>query len=242
MKKGTSTSEIPPLQQDNKVYYMPEEKATLFNEYFIAQSLTIRIDDELPKLHVHESTIAPLMFTKEMVTKVIRGLNPNKAVGPDLVHNKILIKAVDFIAEPLSRLFTRSVNEHIFPKSWKVAHVTPIFKKGEKDVCKNYRPVSLLSCVGKVMERCVQMHVFDYLNVNNLLVPCQSGFLPCDSTVFQLLAMYNDFCQALDKRITSQTVFFDISKAFDRVWHKGLIHKLHCIGIRGSLLNWFTDY
>ena len=104
MKKGSSTSEIPPLQHDNKVYYMPEEKATLFNDYFIAQSLTTGIDDEIPNLYVHESTITQLIFTKEMVTKVIRGLNPNKAVGPDLVHNKLIIKAVDVIATPIKTI------------------------------------------------------------------------------------------------------------------------------------------
>lgn len=92
------------------------------------------------------------------------------------------------------------------------------------------------------MEKCVQIHVFDFLKSNNLLASCQSGFIPGDSTVYQLLVMYDDLCKFLDSKITSQSVFFDISKAFDKVWHRGLIYKLHCIGIRGSLLNWFTDY
>ena len=154
----------------------------------------------------------------------------------------MLIKAVNVISGPLAALFNRSLNENTFPKSWKVAHVTPIFKKGEPELCGNYRPVSLLSCIGKVMERCIQTHVYDYLKRNSLLTPCQSGFIPGDSTIFQLLAIYHDFCRALDNKLTSQAIFFDISKAFDKVWHRGLLHKLDCIGIRGTLLNWFSDY
>ena len=70
----------------------------------------------------------------------------------------------------------------------------------------------------------------------------QSGFIPHDSTVFQLLCIYDDFCKFLDSRITAQAIFFDISKAFDKVWHKALLYKLSALGIRGQLLGWFTDY
>ena len=92
------------------------------------------------------------------------------------------------------------------------------------------------------MERCVHAHVFEYIKINNLLSVCQSGFVPKDSTTFQLLVIYDDFCKALDKQQTTQAIFFDISKAFDRVWHLGLIRKLHAIGIRGNLLDWFKNY
>ena len=84
--------------------------------------------------------------------------------------------------------------------------------------------------------------MFVHLEANNIINPCQSGFIPGDSTTYQLLSMYDDFCKSLDERISTQSVFFDISKAFDRVWHRGLLHKLHAIGIRGSLHAWFTNY
>ena len=242
IKKGFSTPDIPPIQYDNKVCYLPEEKAEAFNEHFIRNSTITGNEDELPVLDIVENSIPELIITEEMVTDVIKSLNPNKAVGPDFVHNKMLIKAVSVISGPLAVLFNRSLDEHKFPTSWKIANVTPIFKKGEKDKCGNYRPVSLLSCVSKVMEKCVQIHVFDYLKSYNLLTSNQSGFIPGDSTVMQLLVMYDDFCKAIDNKVTSQSVFFDISKAFDRVWHRGLIYKLQCIGVRGTLLKWFTDY
>ena len=102
--------------------------------------------------------------------------------------------------------------------------------------------MSLMSCVGKVLEKCVQTHVFGYLKCNNLLTSSQSCFIPGDSTTYQLLCLYNDMCRALDKGSMAQALFFDISKAFDKVWHRGLLHKLEAIGIRGTLLHWFKDY
>ena len=242
IKKGLSLSDIPPIQFDNKVYYLPEEKAEVFNQHFVNNSTLNGTDDGLPLLEESDVILPQLVITDEMIIYVIKNLDPNKAVGPDLIHNKLLIKAMDVIVKPLKILLNRSLNEEKFPSSWILAHVTPIYKKGERDLCGNYRPVSLLSCVGKIMERCVQNHVYGFLKSNDLLTSSQSGFIPGDSTIFQLLVMYDDFCKSLDNKIMSQSVFFDISKAFDKVWHKGLIYKLHCIGIRGTMLRWFSDY
>ena len=109
-------------------------------------------------------------------------------------------------------------------------------------MCGNYRPISLLSCVGKVLEKCIQKRIFTFLEDKHIINPCQSGFVPGDSTVYQLLSIYDDFCKSLDNHIPTQAIFFDILKAFDRVWHQGLLHKLHAIGIQGTLHKWFTDY
>ena len=242
IKKGISAQDIPPIQYNNIIYYSPEGKAEAFNSHFTCNSKLNGEDDELPSLDEAETSIPQLLITEEMVIDVVKSLNLNKAVGPDQIHNRLIVKAISVIAQPLVNLFNRSLNEHEFPDSWKIANVTPIYKKGDRDVCGNYRPVSLLSCIGKIMEKCVQKHVFSYLKFNTLLTPCQSGFIPGDSTVFQLLVMYDDFCKAIDHKVMTQSVFFDISKAFDKVWHRGLVYKLYCIGIRGSLLHWFTDY
>ena len=91
-------------------------------------------------------------------------------------------------------------------------------------------------------ERLVFKHVFNYLRDNNLISAQQSGFVPGDSTVNQLTPLYNVFFEALDKQKEVRVVFCDITKAFDRVWHKGLIHKLKQQGIQGPLIEWFTNY
>ena len=82
----------------------------------------------------------------------------------------------------------------------------------------------------------------NYLNANQIITPSQSGFTPKDSTVYQLLSIYGDFCKSFDSEITTQAIFFGKSKAFDKVWHRGLLRKLQAIGIRGTLLHWFENY
>jgi len=134
-------------------------------------------------------------------------------------HNKLLIATVDIITEPLTILFNRCLNEGIFPNIWKIAHVTPLHKKGPENLCNNYRPVSLLSCVGKVLERCVHSRVLNYLKVNNIITQSQSGFMSGDSTVNQLTSIYHDLCTSFDQGITTQSIFFDLSKA------QGIIEK-----------------
>lgn len=240
--KGESNSEIPPIEENGKTIYLPAEKAQLFNEYFVKQSQIVGKDDNVPDM-LPNGTSAPLLqITPELVSNVITNLDSNKATGPDGVHNKMLIKAVNVLSEPLSILFNRSLEECKFPNELKKAHVTPIYKKGDKHLCANYRQVSLLSCIGKMLERCVQMHIFNSLTTNNLLTISQSGFILKASTTFQLLAIYDDFCKALDDQSTTQAIFCDVSKAFDRVWHKGIIRKLYAMGIQGKLLDWFKDY
>ncbi len=125
-----------------------------------------------------------------------------------MIHNKLLIATVDIITEPLTILFNRCLNEGIFPNIWKIAHVTPLHKKGPENLCNNYRPISLLSCVGKVLERCVHSRVLNYLKVNNIITQSQSGFMPGDSTVNQLTSIYHDLCTSFDQGITTQSIFF----------------------------------
>eukprot|EP00916_Digyalum_oweni_P006721 GHVL01011503.1.p1 GENE.GHVL01011503.1~~GHVL01011503.1.p1 ORF type:complete len:354 (+),score=16.94 GHVL01011503.1:1058-2119(+) len=92
------------------------------------------------------------------------------------------------------------------------------------------------------MERCVHSHVYTFLQRNDILTPAQSGFIPGDSTSCQLASIYDEFCLNYDMGITTQAVFCDVSKAFEKVWHKGLLYKLELVGIRGQLLKWFHDY
>ena len=106
----------------------------------------------------------------------------------------------------------------------------------------NYRSISVLLCVDTVKQKIIHKHVFNFLQSNNLLTSLQSVIVPKDSIVNQLVDVYNTFCKALDEGKEVRSVFCDISKAFDRVWHRGLLLKLNQIGISGVLLSWFTDY
>lgn len=125
---------------------------------------------------------------------------------------------------------------------WKIAHVLPLYKKGDSSQMSNYRPVSLLSCVSKIMERIIFKHVYNYFYDNNLFYKYQAGFLPGHSTVYQLIETYDHILKAIDQGQSCCMIFCDLSKAFDRVWHKGLLFKLHTYGITGNLFKWFNSY
>ena len=92
------------------------------------------------------------------------------------------------------------------------------------------------------MERCVHKHLFNYINENQLLTPFQTGFVPGDSTTYQLLHTYHTFCEAVDSGKEVRAVFCNISKAFDRVWHNGLLYKLTRLGCSDQVIKWFTSY
>ncbi len=122
------------------------------------------------------------------------------------------------------------------------AKVVPIFKSGETNLPKNYRPISLLNNVSKVLECLVFNCMTNFLKANGLLTMWQSGFREGDNTVYQLLHIYNDWASAMDKKQSVGTVFFDLHKAIDRVWYRGLLARLYQYSFQGSIHSWLTNY
>jgi hypothetical protein len=128
------------------------------------------------------------------------------------------------------------------PITWKEANVSPVHKKNSRSNIGNYRPISLLSTLSKVQERVVYRRLYRYLADNNLLTDKNSGFKERDSAMCQLIKIVDTIYRALEDGKDISMVFLDISKAFDRVWHKGLLQKLKANGIEGKLLNWIENY
>ncbi len=114
---------------------------------------------------------------------------------------------------------------------WKKANIIPLHKKDSMNVVSNYRPVSLLCVASKVFERIVFKRVFNFFLDNFVISDFQSGFQSGKSTTTQLLELYNQLCKAVDNGKEIRVVFLDIRNAFDKVWHKGLLHKLAMSGI-----------
>ena len=129
---------------------------------------------------------------------------------------------------PLKIIFDNIIRTGVFPDQWKEANVTPVHKKNDKQLISNYRPISLLPILAKVFERIIFKNLYNYLISNNLITKNQSGFRPGDSAVNQLLALVNDIYTAFDDKrsLEVRSVYLDMSKAFDKVWHEGLIFKL----------------
>ena len=100
----------------------------------------------------------------------------------------------------------------------------------------------MLPICGKILEKIVFDQVYAFLNVNNLLSKKQSGFRPGDSTIYQLLSITSTIYESFEKYDETRAIFLDISKAFDKVWHEGIIFKLKCNGVSGNLINFFENY
>ena len=144
-RKGIDSSEIPPITVNGQTYYSNTDKAEVFNNFFINQGNLDNPDDPLPTIESNRTEINNIQLTSLEVKRVLQSLDSSKASGPDQIPNKVLILAADIIANPLTNFFNRCLHECIFPTAWKKANVTPIHKKGNKDDCSNYRPISLLS-------------------------------------------------------------------------------------------------
>ena len=146
------------------------------------------------------------------------------------------------IALPLSILFTQSLSNGQIPKIWKVAFVRPLFKKGLCSLPSNYRPISLSSVIGKVMEKLLVNSMMLFLQSNHLLSKNQFGFLSRRSTFSQLLAMLNDWTLAVNNHAKVDAVYIDFTKAFDSISHVKLLKKIHAYGIDTNLLNCISNF
>ena len=148
------------------------------------------------------------------------------------------------ITIPLKLIFEESLKFGVFPEIWKKANVVPGHKKDDETLVKNYRPISLLPIFGKIFERVIYNSIFNYFNGNKLFTPSQSGFLPGDSCIAQLLSIIHEIQTASDENPAGDVrgIFLDISKAFDKVWHEGLLYKLKTYGIDGQLLSLLENY
>ena len=176
------------------------------------------------------------MFTE------LSNLNPNKAAGPDSWPPKVLKEMADQQCIPLPILFTKWLSTPTSPTLWKRGHVIPIHKKGNHRLVNNYRPITLILIIGKLLESVVKDHILDSFISNDLLSSYQLGFMPRKSCVTQLLYVMELWTESSDQGNPVDVVYFDFRKAFDSVPHTGLLLKLQTYGIRGNLLKWITHF
>ena len=212
---GTSVeSKIPPSQKP-------------FNEYLNARnpiSLTL------------------LECTEEEVNDIIKKFSVSKSCGPFSIPSSILKEFAPYFLLPITNIINKSLHEGVFPESLKAALVCPIFKKGDKKSCANYRPISLLSNISKIFERVMYNRVEHFLSEHDIIYDLQFGFRKKYSTNHALLSIVEKIRTNLDKKMFSCGVFVDLEKAFDTVNHSILLSKLEHYGIRHNALEWFRNY
>ena len=235
---------IPPIFHDNKFITDFSKKADLFNSFFAKQCSIIENNSVLPSSNnpITYQYLANIEFTKDDIKRIICKLDPNKAHGHDTISIRMLRMPGDAIIEPLFKIFKNCLKCGIFPDDWKKGNIVSIFKKGDKQNIKNYCPVSLLPICSKIFERIIYDNTLKCFLDNNLISPKQSGFRPGDSCINQLLSITHDIFTSFDNGLEVRGVFLDVSKAFDKVRHDGLIYKLKQNGIKDKLLCILIDF
>ena len=232
---------IPPIRDSrNNLIADISNKANIFNKFFANQCSLIDTDSVLPQqTFATNLRINNIPLDEAKILALIRALTTNKAHGWDDISIQMIKICDESLVKPLMKIYQTSLDSCIFPSKWKKANVVPVYKnKGDKCVVKNYRPVSLLSIFGKIFEKCIFDSVYTYFEDNNLFTNSQSGFRKGDSCVSQLLSITHEILVGFDANppLDTRGIFLDISKAFDRVWHDGLIFKLKSYGVSGPLL------
>ncbi|KAF2346398.1 Reverse transcriptase domain [Trinorchestia longiramus] len=182
------------------------------------------------------------VFTVEEVEEQLSILNPHKSTGPDGLGPQILKETAEVISEPLTNIFNRSHETEIIPDNWKRANVTPIFKKGNKQIPNNYRPISLTSVISKTIERLVKVRGTKHLNDQNLINDTQHSFREISSCLTNLLDFFGEVNHIYDPTKAVDLVYLDFQKAFDKVPDERLMAKVETHGIRGNYSRWIRNW
>ena len=235
---------IPPLFHDNKCVTDFKEKAERFNYFFAKQCSLIKNDSKLPpRLHLlTDKSLSKVKFVNTDILKIIQNLNPNKAHGHEKISIRILKICGNSLCRPLEFIFTDFLINGIFPSVWKKGNIVPVHKKNDKQRLNNYRRISLLPIRSKVFERLIFNEMFGFFIENDLISQHQSSFKPGYSCINQLLSITHEIYQSFDEDFDVRSVFLDISKAFDNVWHVGIIFKLKQNDISGKLLDLLSNF
>ena len=176
------------------------------------------------------------------VIKLLKGLNPSKALGPDELHPRVLKELATELGPVFAHLFQQSIDTGEIPKEWSLANICPLFKKSDSSLACNYRPVSLTCVPCKLLEHIVCSNIMAHLDEYKLLSDRQHAFRRGHSCETQLTTVINDWAKILDSRGQVDTFILDFEKAFDTPPHEPLKSKLFSTGIGGKTLKWIDSF
>ena len=243
--KNQKTSHIPPLLQNNTVINDPQTKSQHLNDIFVAKASVQGSDDPVPELDPIDSiscSLSSINTSPIEVSKILRQLKKS-----NFSHCGISGRFINIIATPisfsLSRMFNNCFEIGHFPDIFKIAHVTAIWKRsGLKSDPSMYRPIALLPTLSRAAEAIIHNRLSSHFTENNIITERQAAYVKGDSTIQQLLYIINLIRKSWTKGCITQGIFLDVSAAFDKCWHKGLLAKLKQVKVNSFCYNLFESY
>ena len=246
----TSSVGVAPLKSEGKLITDAKEKAEILNKQFFTAFSEggVYSEEEFKekcKIDSSKSEYEPMKdidISVKGIQKLLSGLNPSKATGADGLPPRVLKELATQIAPILTMIYRVSLRTGKVPSDWRQALVTPLFKKGEQYEPINYRPVSLTSIPCKLLEHIIVSNMMKHFDDQNILCNQQHGFRRGRSCETQLLEFVEEVSAGLDNGFSTEVVVLDFAKAFDRVNHSLLTHKLAYYGIKGNVNSWIADF
>ena len=231
--------------------YQPKKIANSFGEFYsnqgknLAASITPGSRDinyYLQKMPRSLNSLVLYETTRTEVEQTISKLPNKTSHGHDKISNTLLKDMGKSLSYPLGKIFNQSLTQGVFPDRMKLAEVIPLYKGKEHDLIINYRPISLLMTISKLLEKIVYKRVYAYLKLNGTLYEHQYGFRMKCSCEQAILDLTRSLLQACNANLNSAALFLDLSKAFDTLNHEVLLAKLERYRIRGIVNKWFGSY
>ncbi|CAF0936635.1 unnamed protein product [Brachionus calyciflorus] len=186
--------------------------------------------------------VSDTIFDPISVFKELKKLDKDKSVGVDGISPVLLNECAECFKTPISLIFKKSFNCSLLPSAWRNANITPIFKKGQRNVASNYRPISLTSIICKVMEKLIKNSMVEFLENEKLISSHQHGFVKFKSCITNLLECLDIITECINRGFAKDILFIDFLKAFDLVPHEELFVKLEAFGFNGKTLNWLKAF
>ena len=247
--KGEKSSSDTTFNKGDNVYTSISESCDYMNSYFadIGKKLHSQFNIDMlqnnyvPMYNI-ENSEEEIVFDVGNVAKLVKDIDVNKGSGIEYIPSFILKDVFEIITPQLTYLFNQSITLGIFPDSWAIATVTPIPKTGNKHIANNWRPISIIPLIGKLMEKLCNSLLLTHLETYDILCDEQYGFRPKRSTSIAIFNFLTNIINEINNRKIVGTIYLDFSKAFDSINHRLLLDKLKDMGIPLKLFFWIRSY